>query len=152
MSIRHRLAAAGVAAVALAAAVSVSTPWLAERSLREVALSLERGEPDEARDAAERARSLDPLSLEPVLARARIEEEAGNEGAALAWYRRAAELQPENPEAWLQLGLYELSVGDRCAAYVHLNEAYTRDPAGKQWGEPPRPLDVARAWVNEGNC
>jgi tetratricopeptide (TPR) repeat protein len=147
----HRLVAAAAAALALAAAASLATPWLAERSLREVGRALGRGDLAAAREAAERARTLDPLSLEPLLARARVEEQAGSEPAALAAYARATELQPENPEPWLQLGLYEFSLGDRCAAYVHLNRAYTLDPAGKQW-EPGGRLDQARAWVNDGNC
>jgi tetratricopeptide (TPR) repeat protein len=150
---RHKLASAGVAAFALAAAVSVATPWLAGRELHEVGRALERGDVEAAREAAESARSLDPLSLDPVLARARIEEQAGDERGALAAYGRAAGLQPENPESWLQLGLYEFSLGDRCNAYVHLNRAYTLDPAGVQWGEEPRRLDQAREWVNTpGNC
>jgi tetratricopeptide (TPR) repeat protein len=147
----HKLLAVGVAALTLAAAAAVATPWLGERSVREVDRALGRGDIEAARDAAERARSLDPLSLEPVLARARVEERARDEGAALAAYRRAADLQPENPESWLQLGLYEFSLGDRCSAYVHLNEAYTLDPAGTQWTEESE-LDLSRSWVNAGNC
>ena len=149
---QHKLGAAALAAVALAAIASVATPWLAERSVRDVSRALERNDLDGARDAAEEARSLDPLSLEPVFARARVEEQAGDEAAALAAYRDAAELQPENPEPWYQLGLYEFHLGDRCSAYVHLNRSYTLDPAGIHWGEKPRRLDEARAWVNGGNC
>lgn len=145
-------AAAAAGALALAAAAAVATPWLAERSVLDVNPALERGDIEAARAAAERARSLDPLSLEPVFARARVEEDAGDEEAALAAYRRAADLQPENPVPWYELGLYEFSLGDRCSAYVHLNRAYTLDPAGLQW-EPGGKLDQARAWVNEpGNC
>jgi tetratricopeptide (TPR) repeat protein len=145
-------AAAAVGALALAALVSVATPWLAERSVREVNPALERGAIGAARDAAERARSLDPLSLEPMFARARVEEEAGDKEAALAAYRRAAAAQPENPVAWYELGLYEFHLGDRCSAYVHLNRAYTLDPAGLQWQQGSE-LDQAREWVNEpGNC
>jgi hypothetical protein len=151
VSIRHNVAAAGVAALALAAAASVATPWLAERSLREVSAALERGEPEAARDAAARARSLDPLSLEPLFARARVEEQAGDDAAALAAYRRAADLQPENPESWYQLGLFEFHVGDRCSAYVHLNRSYTLDPAGKHW-TPDSELERSLDWVNAGNC
>ena len=150
---RHKpLAAAGAVALAVAAAVSVATPWLAERSLRDVSRAAGRGDLEAARDAADRARSLDPLSLEPVLARARVEEQAGDEAAALAAYRRAAELQPENPESWLQLGLYEFHLGDRCSAYLHLNRSYTLDPAGKHW-TPDSELERSLEWVNTpGNC
>ena len=138
-------------ALAFAAAVSVVTPWLADRSVRDVNPALERGDVDAARDAAERARSLNPLSLEPLFARARVEEAADDKDAALAAYRRAAALQPDNPVAWYELGLYEFHLGDRCSAYVHLNRAYTLDPAGTQWTQGSE-LDQARAWVNDGNC
>ena len=53
--------------------------------------------------------------------------------------------------AWYELGIYEFNLGDRCSAYVHLNRAYTLDPAGLQWA-PGGELDQARAWVNAGNC
>jgi tetratricopeptide (TPR) repeat protein len=150
--IRSPFAAVGVAAVALAGCASVVTPWLAERSVRDVNPALERGDLDAARDATERARSLDPLSLVPLFARARVEEAAGDEAAALAAYRRATDVQPENSVSWYELGLYEFSLGDRCSAYVHLNRSYTLDPAGLQW-EPGGKLDQARAWVNQpGNC
>ena len=132
------LAAAGAAALALAAIVSVATPWLAERELRQVNVALDRGDLDAAVNAVERARSLDPLSLEPVFAAARVAEQRRREVAALEAYREATRLQPKNPESWLQLGLYEFDIGDRCAAYRDLNEAYTLDPAGKQW-TPRRP-------------
>jgi hypothetical protein len=148
---RFPLAAAATGALALAAAAAVVTPWLAERSVRDVNPALERGAIAAARNAAERARSLDPLSLAPLFARARVEENAGDEEAALDAYRRAAAAQPENPVAWYELGLYEFHVGDRCSAYVHLNRAYTLDPAGLQWA-PGGELDRARAWVNGGNC
>jgi len=144
-------AAAGAAALAVAAAAAVATPWLAERSVRQVGVEISRGDFEAAEDAATRAHFLDPLSLSPVFARARVEEARRDDVAADAAYRDAASLQPENPEAWLALGLYEFHRGDWCSAYVHLNEAYTLDPAGKQWAKG-RELDQARAWVNGGNC
>jgi tetratricopeptide (TPR) repeat protein len=145
------LAAAGAAALALTAVVSVATPWLAERELRKVNVALDRGDPEAADDAVERARSLDPLSLQPVFADARVAEQRRREVAALEAYREATRLQPKNPESWLQLGLYEFDIGDRCGAYRDLNEAFTLDPAGKQWTRGG-PLDLSRDWVNDGNC
>ncbi len=144
-------AATGAAALALAAVVSVATPWLAERELRQVNVALDRGDLGAANDAVERARSLDPLSLQPVFADARVAEQRRREVAALEAYREATRLQPENPESWYQLGLYEFDIGDRCGAYRDLNQAYTLDPAGKQW-TPGGPLVVSLAWVNAGNC
>ncbi|MEO5577292.1 MAG: O-antigen ligase family protein [Gaiellaceae bacterium] len=145
------IAAAAVVALAFTTAAAVATPWLARQAVLDVNPALERGDIEGARDAAERARSLDPLSLEPVFARAAVEEDAGDEVAALAAYRRAAELQSENPSPWFELGLYEFSLGDRCSAYVHLNRSYTLDPAGLQW-RPGGELDQAREWVDGGNC
>ena len=63
------LAAAGAAALALAAIVSVATPWLADRELRQVNVALDRGDLEAAGNAVERARSLDPLSLAAGLRR-----------------------------------------------------------------------------------
>ena len=149
---RSTFAAVGVSALTLAAVAAVATPWLAERSERQVNAEIARGDLDAAEDAAARARALDPLSLAPVFARARVDEARGDDAAALAAYREAVRLQPENPQSWYELGLYEFDKGDRCSAYVHLNEAYTRDPAGRQWTEGGE-LDQAREWVNEpGNC
>jgi len=116
-----------------------------------VNVALDRGDLEAANDAVERARSLDPLSLQPVFADARVAEQRRREVAALEAYREATRLQPENPESWLQLGLYEFDVGDRCGAYRDLNEAFTLDPAGKQWTRGG-PLDLSRDWVNARNC
>jgi O-antigen ligase len=149
--VRAPLAAAGVAALALAACASVATPWLSQRSIRDVGAAIERGDLDAATAAADRARSLDPLSLDPLFARARVEERRRNEAAALEAYHDATRLQPENPETWLALGLFEFDSGYRCSAYVHLNDAFTLDPAGKQWTRESE-LERARAWVNAGNC
>jgi hypothetical protein len=145
------LAAVAAVALALAASASVVTPWLADRSVREVGAAIDRGDLAAAVDSAKRARSLDPLALEPLFARARVEEVRRDPEAALAVYREAVRLQSENPETWYQLGLYEFDRGDRCSAYVHLNEAYTLDPSGRQW-IPGGPLVQALEWVNDGNC
>ena len=145
------LAAAAAVALALAAAVSVVTPWLAERSVREVGRALDRGDLAAAAGSADRALSLDPLALAPLFARARVEEVRRDPVAALGTYREAVRLQPKNPEPWYELGLYEFDRGDRCSAYVHLNEAYTLDPSGRQW-VPGGPLVQALEWVNQGNC
>jgi tetratricopeptide (TPR) repeat protein len=149
---KHKARAAAAVAVAATACVSLLTPWLAERSVREVGDALGRGDSGAALAAAERAASLDPLALDPLFAEARVHEVERDFGAALATYREAAQLQPENPESLYQLGLFEFSRGDRCSAYTHLNDAYTLDPAGQQWSLEPRALDLAREWVNAGNC
>jgi lipoprotein NlpI len=81
-----------------------------------------------------------------------VSERRGFRKSAEGWYVEAAELQPENPEPWYALGLFEFQVkGNLCAAYEFLNNAYTLDPKGQQW-LVGGPLDVARAAVNDGAC
>jgi hypothetical protein len=140
------------ALVAAAVIVSLGAPWLAARRVHEVLPALERRDLVAARDAAEAARSLDPLSLAPVFARARVEEARGDRSAALHAYADAVRLQRENPDPWYELGLFELTVlGHHCSAYKHLNHAYTLDPASRRWTEGG-PLDEARDAVNDGAC
>lgn len=142
----------GSFALALGLVVSFAAPWMSQREVRASTRSLIAGELDTAREQAERARSWNPLSVEPVVALARVEEQARDFSEAQQRYVQAVELQPENPETWYALGIFELEVrADFCRAYRFLNEAYTRDPAGRQW-YPGGPLDVARDAVDAGGC
>ena len=145
------LAAAGVVVVGLAALVSLAAPWLAERSLRQVNRELDAGNVPAAIDAAKRARSLDPLSIEPLHRLAGVEAARNHIRSAREAYAAAVRLQPENPETWYALGAYEHSRRFLCQAYVHLNEAYTLDPRSTRWVEGG-PLDEARDFVNAGGC
>ena len=93
---------------------------------------------------ARSARSSNPLSPEPLYALAYAYEAAGDEPGARAAYTRATTLQPENPETWYQLGLFEfIVVRDMCAAYQALNHSYTLDPKNTHW-KPNGELDQAR--------
>jgi len=144
----------GVGAVVLVAGllVSFSFPRLADDNVRESTRALGRGELGVARARANDAELFNPLSVNPLLAHARVSERRGFERAAEQWYVEAVELQPENPETWYALGLYEFQVKrNLCAAYEFLNEAYTRDPKGQQWA-PGGYLDIARRAVNRGAC
>jgi hypothetical protein len=150
--VRRPLLGIGAVVLTLAVLVSVSTPRLAERSVRASTRALDDGDFGRARDLALRARRLNPHSLDPVLALARLEERRRDLDAAAERYLQAVELQPENPEAWYALGLFEFEARMRmCAAYRALNDAYTLDPSGNQWF-PGGPLDVARDAVNAGAC
>ena len=112
---------------------------------------LDAGDLDAAASAAERARSLNPLSIAAVHKEASVAERRGDETAAREAYARAVRLQPQNPDTWYALGLYEHDIGALCQAYVHLNEAYTLDQRSLRWF-PGGPLDRAREHVNAGNC
>ena len=146
------LTAAASVATALAVIVVLVTPSLAERAVERSTRAVEEGRLADAADDARRARSLDPLALEPVYAAAVAADRLGDHDRARALYRRATEMQPENPEPWIALGLYELAGReDLCAAYYAFNAAYTLDPKGRQW-VPGGPLDIARDAVNNGAC
>jgi len=145
----------GIGAFVLAAVllVSFASPRLADRSVRESTRALDDADLERARDRASWARRLNPFSIEPIFRFARIRESQGFRRSAEAAYVDAVELQPENPETWYALGLFEFQVAPRrlCAAYRFLNEAYTLDPVGQQWTRGG-PLDVARAAVDRGAC
>jgi O-antigen ligase len=141
-----------VAAVGVAAAVAVALPRLAQDKVDRAFAAIDAGRLDEAVDAADRARRLDPLSLGPLRARAEAADAAGDRPAAVAWYEKATRLQPENPDTWYDLGLYHaIATHDLCAAYAALNHSYTLDPRSSRWA-PGGPLDVARDAVNAGAC
>jgi hypothetical protein len=145
-------ALAAVVAIALIAAASLVPPALSDRSVGQSTRFLDEGAIEQADDRARRAQSLNPLSLEPIFARARAAERAGDNARALAFYEKAVDLQPENPEPWVILGRFRLTaLDDACGAYFALNAAYTIDPNGRQW-VGGGPLDVARNAVNAGAC
>jgi O-antigen ligase len=144
--------AAALLATAVAAVVVVVLPTLSEREVERSLDAVDAGLVAEAVDRADRARRLNPLALGPLEALAVAADADGNERLAVAWYERATELQPENPDTWYALGFYHyLATGDRCAAYAALNASYTLDPNGSRW-VPGGPLDVARDAVNAGAC
>ncbi len=68
---------------------------------------------------------MEPVSWQPLATQASIEQ---NKLRALQLYHLAVDAQPENPEPWIQLGLFELNeMKNACAAYRDLNQAYTLD-------------------------
>ena len=141
-----------LAAVAAAAVVSLVLPELAERDAERAVRSADAGRVEEAVDAADRARRLDPLSIDPLYARAIAADAAGADAVAVAWYEEATRLQPENPDTWYELGLYHaIATGDQCAAYQALNHSHTLDPMSRRW-YPGGELDDARDAVNNGAC
>jgi len=149
---RRPFLAVATVLVALVALASFASPRAAESKVRDSTRALDDRDFDAARNAADRARLLNPLSVEPLWALARVDERQGRYDDAEERYVQAVELQPENPETWYALGIYEFQVrGNMCAAYKFLNNAYTLDPAGSQW-VPGGELDIARDAVNNGAC
>jgi tetratricopeptide (TPR) repeat protein len=139
-------------AVAAGAILAVAFPALADRAVGRALDHADAGRVSQAVDAANRARLLNPLSPEPLKARAVAADADGDERGAVVWYEKATELQPENPDTWFDLGFYHwLVTGDMCAAYQALNHSHTLDPKSTRWS-PGGPLDQAREAVNNGAC
>ena len=150
--VRRPLLGVGVVLVAAAVLVSFSSPRLADRAERSSTRALAAGDTDGAREQALWARFFNPLSADGYFSLARVAERQGRVLRAERYYIRAVELQPDNPETWYTLGIFQFDVRDNmCAAYRFLNNAYTLDPAGNQW-EQDGPLDIAREAVNAGGC
>jgi len=141
------LVAATVAAGLLAAVYSLTAPWLATNRTTDAYAAL-ASSPSAAASDARDAAGLNPFAVEPIWALAIAYEGVSDSRDAVKQYERAARLQPENPDTWVQLGEYELALCDVFPAYSALNHAYTLDPFGPA-GVPGGPLDQARAYVEK---
>jgi tetratricopeptide (TPR) repeat protein len=149
---RRPILAIGVLALVAVVLVSFSFPRLADRAERRSTRALADGDLQRALDEARWAHFFNPVSADPLFARARVAESQGILWRAERSYIDAVELQPDNPLTWYTLGLFEFDARrNLCAAYRFLNNAWTLDPKGNQWTKGG-PLDVARDKVNEGGC
>ena len=102
-------------------------PTLAARTVRS---STERlfDDPARALQLANQAHALDPVSLEPIFARANAEVVLGRTALARAAYLQAIELQPRNPLTWLQLTEFELAEGELGVARASWQRLSALDP------------------------
>lgn len=149
---RRPLLVAASALVALTLLASFSFPRLSERSGRGALRALDARDYDAAKDKALRARFFDPVSVEPLWMLASVAARQGQYGEARRRYVQAVQLQPENPDTWYAIGIYEYQVlGNLCLAYRYLNNAYTLDSAGTEW-VPGGAFDQAKDAVNAGAC
>jgi O-antigen ligase/polysaccharide polymerase Wzy-like membrane protein len=121
-----------VAVLATAALVfSLAAPRLAAKRVDEAYAAIDRNDPKTAVDKAQEARSLNPLSIDPLQAEAAAEEARKRFGRAQRLYVDAVELQPLNARAWYELGCFELQVLDkRQAARRDLERSRDLDPRG----------------------
>ena len=123
-----------VAAVAVAAVVSLGSPWLATRKLDSATRAIDAAQLAQAVSDANSARSLNPLLPDPLYTLGEAAARAGDLAAARARFRQATRLQPENTSTWFRLGQFEFyGSQDLCAAYTAFNHAYTLDPNGSEW-------------------
>jgi tetratricopeptide (TPR) repeat protein len=142
---REPVWALGALLLAATTLLSLAAPYVAQRK---VDAAVAQGDPR----LAAQAHSWNPVSVVPLLTEAALEEGRGHLLKALQLYRQAVDTQPDNPDAWVELGLFELAHKDPCGAYRSLNEAYTLDRFNPEISRQGGPLDVARAKVNAGAC
>jgi hypothetical protein len=143
---REPLWAFGALLLAAAVVLSLAAPYIAQRKVDEAVAARDP-------ELAAQAHSWNPVSIVPLQTEAAIEESLGHTLKALQLYRKAVDTQPENPDAWTELGKFELDVRkDACAAYRALNEAYSLDRFNPDVATQGGPLDVARATASKRGC
>ncbi len=115
---------------ALAVALSLLTPWFAQRDTDSALAALDDGRPALAASRARDAHSLNPLTIEPLLVQAGALEQLGLFTRAREIYVDAVELQPVNWRPWFELGRFEAGIGNYEVAVAPLKRAVALDPYG----------------------
>lgn len=129
---RRSLPSAGAAAVAVAAValalLAAWTEWQPQRSTQssEEALALLSRNPSAALAAARTAVSRDPLSAQALFTLAAVQRADGQVAQGRLTLQKAVHGHPADPQAWLELGMYDLRAQPRAAlselrAAVYLN-------------------------------
>jgi O-antigen ligase/Flp pilus assembly protein TadD len=115
--------------VGAAAVVSVATPWAADQRLEDSQTLLTSEHFAAAAKAAKDAHELNPLSAEALLAWGFAVEQQGEKRRAADLYRRATDLQPENPGPWRARAEFELdTLHERELARRSVTRALELDP------------------------
>jgi O-antigen ligase len=122
------------ATVALVLLGSLAFPWLAERRLSTSLDALTEGDARTGLAAAQDARALDPLSVEPLLLEGTAYELSDRPEDARRAYERAVRLQPRNPDTWYALGRFEYEQGDLARALFYLDRSWGLDRQSPETG------------------
>jgi hypothetical protein len=102
---------AGAVALALASAMCVTVPMLAQERLEESQAAAEAGQVAKALDSADDARSLEPWASSPYVQMALIEERAGNLRRANRHIRGALERDSREWSTWLVAARIQTKAG-----------------------------------------
>jgi hypothetical protein len=127
---RHRLWMFAPALAVAALIYSLAAPWLAERKVELAYDAVANGDAAAGIEAAESARGLNPLSLDPLRVQVTARVLDGDIAGARQALVDAVELQPENPASWYELGVFELLARRPDAAVRPLQRAAELDPHG----------------------
>jgi len=138
---RRRLWALGTAVLALAFVYVLAAPRIADDRVDKAYAAIDRGDLERAIEWADEARAFNAVALGPLFARASAYDLLGIQVEATHTLYAAVRLQPKNPDAWYELGVFELRVTRKLNnAFNHLDNAYELDPSGPAGG----PLDEVR--------
>ena len=122
VSLYPMLAAAGAALFAFGV---LFLPWLGARWSGQAAVSLS---PQHAITLAKRARSVDPILVQPLLTLGFASDISNRPLVARGYYAEAVRAQPKNPDTLLAAGLFELAHGCPRHAYAYLEPFTELDP------------------------
>jgi hypothetical protein len=125
LSLFPMLAAAGAALLVFGV---LFLPWLGERWSGQAAVALS---PQHAITLAKRARSVDPLLVQPLLTLGFASDISNRPLVARGYYREAVRAQPKNPATLLGAGLFELAHGCARQAYAYLEPFTELDPKAR---------------------
>jgi hypothetical protein len=145
----RRVSAFGSAFAAGAALLLFSVllmPWLGERWSNEALDASINGNPARAQVLAKRARSVDPLLVEPLWWQADAQKDPSK---ALGLYGEATRLQPENAQTWLYKARFELAYGCARAALEDMYRFNDLDPKARPSAGPDDYLRALKL-VNSG--
>jgi hypothetical protein len=137
------LAAAGASLLVF---VVLLLPWLGERWSDDATFTASSSR---AIQLAKRARSVDPLLVEPLWALALAEDDRNDAARALAYYEEATRVQPENAQTWLAAGQYALEIGCARRALQHFYRFNALDKYARPSDGPDDYLRALRL-VNSG--
>ncbi|MFL6013073.1 MAG: O-antigen ligase family protein [Gaiellaceae bacterium] len=143
---REPIWALGALALGATACLSLAAPSIARHKVDEAIATASPA-------LAAQAHSWNPLAIDPLLTEAALEGYDGRPLKALRLYRQATDAQPENPQAWVERGLFELdSLRDPCGAYRSLGRAYALDRYNRAVALDGGPLDTARSRAKKRGC
>jgi O-antigen ligase len=143
---REPMWAIGTLLLAATAIFSLAAPYVAQRKVDE---AVRTGNPE----LAAQAHSWNPVSIDPLLIQAELEESLRHKLKAFQLYHEAVDTQPDNPDARVELGRFELyGMKDACRAYGTLSEAYALDRYNPDVAENGGLLDIARAKAKTEGC
>jgi O-antigen ligase len=125
-------ATAAIVAIALVCAWTIWQPLRSTHADAAAIAALNTNHPAAALADARSAANLDPLSIEPRIFESDIYGiDLGDTAAARAALQANVRLQPANPATWVQLGRYDLTIGQPREAVAALQAAlylFPQDP------------------------